>query len=50
LLGAAYMAAIRPARHLVVYPRMLKQLGRDWRARGGRDLDRTIVRTSPTRA
>jgi hypothetical protein len=48
LLGAAYMAAIRPARHLVVYPRMLKQLGRDWRARGGGDLYRTIVRTSPT--
>ncbi len=33
LLGSAYMAAIRPVRHLLVYPRMLKQLGRDWRAR-----------------
>jgi hypothetical protein len=33
LLGSAYVAAIRPARHLLVYPRMLKQLGRDWRAR-----------------
>jgi hypothetical protein len=35
LLGSAYMAAIRPGRHLLVYPRMLKQLGRDWRARAG---------------
>jgi hypothetical protein len=33
LLGSAYMAAIRPVRHLLVYPRMLTQLGRDWRAR-----------------
>jgi hypothetical protein len=33
LLGSAYMAAIRPFRHLVVYPPMLRQIGRDWRAR-----------------
>jgi hypothetical protein len=32
LLGAAYMAAIRPFRHLIVYPRMLRQIERDWRA------------------
>ncbi len=32
LLGAAYMAAIRPFRHLVVYPPMLRQIGREWRA------------------
>ena len=32
LLGAAYMAAIRPFRHLVVYPRMLEEIGRTWRA------------------
>jgi hypothetical protein len=31
-LGAAYMAAIRPFRHLVVYPPMLRQIGRRWRA------------------
>ena len=31
--GTAYMAAIRPFRHLIVYPPMLRQLGRDWRAR-----------------
>jgi Protein of unknown function (DUF2867) len=33
LLGSVYMAAIRPVRHLLVYPRMLSQLGRDWRVR-----------------
>ncbi|HEX2105651.1 MAG TPA: DUF2867 domain-containing protein [Solirubrobacteraceae bacterium] len=32
MLGTAYMAAIRPFRHLVVYPPMLRQLGREWRA------------------
>jgi Protein of unknown function (DUF2867) len=32
LLGIAYMAAIRPFRHLIVYPRMTRQIGRDWRA------------------
>ncbi len=35
LLGDAYMAAIRPFRHLIVYPPMLRQIGRDWRARTG---------------
>jgi hypothetical protein len=33
LLGNAYMAAIRPFRHLVVYPPMLRQIGRTWRER-----------------
>jgi hypothetical protein len=33
LLGSAYMAAIRPFRHLVVYPPMMRQLERDWRTR-----------------
>ena len=32
LLGNAYMAAIRPFRHVIVYPRMLQQIERDWRA------------------
>ncbi len=32
LLGIAYMAAIRPFRHLIVYPRMTRQIGHDWRA------------------
>jgi len=33
LLGRAYMAAILPFRHFVVYPRMLDEIGRRWRAR-----------------
>ena len=33
-LGDAYMAAIRPFRHSLVYPLMLRELGRRWRARG----------------
>jgi hypothetical protein len=32
LLGNAYMAAIRPFRHLIVYPAMMRQLEREWRA------------------
>jgi hypothetical protein len=31
-LGEAYMAAIRPFRHRLVYPPMLRELGRRWRA------------------
>ena len=34
LMGSAYMAAIKPFRHLIVYPLMLRELGRRWRARG----------------
>ena len=30
--GAIYMAAIRPFRHLLVYPPMLRQIGRAWQA------------------
>ena len=33
LFGTAYMAAIRPFRHLIVYPAMLRQIEREWRAR-----------------
>jgi len=32
VLGAAYMAAIRPFRHLLVYPRMLQDIERRWHA------------------
>ncbi|MBA2765191.1 MAG: DUF2867 domain-containing protein [Thermoleophilaceae bacterium] len=35
LLGNAYMAAIRPFRHLIVYPPMIRQIGREWRAQAG---------------
>jgi hypothetical protein len=31
LLGSVYMAAIGPFRHLIVYPRMLRDIGRSWR-------------------
>jgi hypothetical protein len=32
LLGSGYMAAIRPFRHLIVYPQMMRQIERAWRA------------------
>jgi Protein of unknown function (DUF2867) len=32
LFGAAYMAAIRPFRHLIVYPRIIRDIERAWRA------------------
>jgi hypothetical protein len=35
VLGASYMAAIRPFRHLIVYPAMLGEGGRTWRALTG---------------
>jgi hypothetical protein len=33
LLGAAYMKAIAPFRHLIVYPAMLRDIERRWRSR-----------------
>lgn len=33
LLGTAYMTAIRPFRHLIVYPRMIREIGRTWQPR-----------------
>ena len=35
LFGTAYMAAIRPFRHLIVYPPMMREIEREWRARAG---------------
>ena len=35
LLGTAYMTAIRPFRHLLVYPQMLRDIERRWRERTG---------------
>ncbi len=32
LFGNAYMAAIRPFRHLLVYPQMIRDIEREWRA------------------
>ena len=33
LFGTAYMTAIRPFRHLIVYPPLMRQIERAWRAR-----------------
>jgi hypothetical protein len=33
LLGTAYIAAIRPFRHVIVDPRLLREIGRRWPAR-----------------
>jgi Protein of unknown function (DUF2867) len=33
LLGRAYMVAIRPFRHLIVYPPLIRRIGRRWDAR-----------------
>jgi hypothetical protein len=30
LIGTAYMTAIKPFRHLLIYPQMLRQIGRQW--------------------
>jgi hypothetical protein len=40
LIGEAYMAAIRPFRHLIVYPAMMRQIEREARAVAG---DRTTA-------
>jgi uncharacterized protein DUF2867 len=35
LLGTGYMAAIRPFRHLIVYPPLIRQIEQQWRASAG---------------
>jgi uncharacterized protein DUF2867 len=35
LFGTAYMAAIRPFRHLIVYPPLMRGIEREWRKRAG---------------
>jgi Protein of unknown function (DUF2867) len=35
LLGTSYMVAIAPFRHRIVYPPMVRKIGRDWRALDG---------------
>jgi hypothetical protein len=32
-LGVTYMALIGPFRHLIVYPALMRQIGRAWQAR-----------------
>ncbi len=39
LLGTAYMAAIKPFRYVVVYPALMRQIGREWRAGAGDPTD-----------
>ncbi len=34
IFGKAYMAAIKPFRHLIVYPALMRQIERTWDARG----------------
>ena len=34
LVGTGYLAAIRPFRHLIVYPQMMRGIEREWRALG----------------
>jgi len=43
LLGTAYMAAITPFRHIIVYPAMLQLIARGWRALDG-DRDAAAAR------
>jgi len=35
LFGKAYMAAIKPFRYLIVYPALMRQIGREWREGAG---------------
>ncbi|MGW6564404.1 DUF2867 domain-containing protein [Streptomyces sp. NPDC054975] len=36
VFGKAYMAAISPFRHLIVYPPLMRDIGREWRETAGR--------------
>lgn len=38
LFGTAYMAAIMPFRHLIVYPPLMREIGREWRDGMPRDV------------
>ena len=46
-LGARYLAAIAPLRHLIVYPALLRAVERSWR---DHDAAATVDRVEPTRA
>jgi hypothetical protein len=43
LLGDVYMALIRPFRHLIVYPPLMREIEREWQASGGDDADASIA-------
>ena len=42
--GTAYMTAIRPFRYLAVYPPMMREMERTWRAQAGQDRSGTVGR------
>jgi hypothetical protein len=50
ITGEAYMAAIKPFRHLLVYPRMLRDIGRRWPDESVRGRAATLasLETDPT--
>jgi hypothetical protein len=48
LFGKAYMAAIRPFRHLVIYPAMMRDVERWWSVRVGEAVERTRVADGPS--
>ena len=45
--GAAYMAAIKPFRHLVVYPALMRALERDWQTNGSPSSTASSPRSVP---
>ncbi len=47
LLGTTYMATIRPFRHLIVYPPMIRQIGRNWERRRLRPSTGTLPSAFP---
>ncbi|ADB48949.1 DUF2867 domain-containing protein [Conexibacter woesei] len=47
LFGTAYMAAIMPFRYLIVYPPLMREIGRDWQA--GLDAAASAERQRPPR-
>ena len=50
LPGAAYMAAIRPFRHLIVYPPLMRQIARGWQADDGEERPPRPAAGEPGRA
>jgi Protein of unknown function (DUF2867) len=48
LFGEAYMAAIRPFRHLIVYPAMMRQIEREARAVAAEGARETPARAGPS--
>jgi hypothetical protein len=47
-LGALYMAAIRPFRHLIVYPALMRKIEQDWQAGGDASAPRSTAPSPST--